>query len=403
MQFNEKRDFLATRRSNLLTQSDIEIFKNDIFSRFNKQKILVIGGAGSIGSSFVQEIVKYYPKHLHIIDPNENGLTNLVRNLRSKDSSTSDIDLITSPLDFGSRICEQFIYENGPYDYVFNFAAIKHVRSEKDLYSLIQMFDTNVIKHANLLNYLTKNNISENYFAVSTDKAANPVSLMGASKKIMELVLQGAHLENRTIRSSTTRFANVAFSNGSLLQSFETRFLKNEPLVSPKNIMRYFVSHKEAAEICILASTELENGNILVPKISNDFKLYPISKVAENFITDKNLTPVVVNSKNEAYEILEKNNKLYPIMLTQPDTSGEKDFEEFLGKDEKILESKFLNFDVVKKSNFNVGELVEFIEKFNSLLDGSFVISKQEIIDSVKNLVKSLNHIDTGKNLDSRM
>ncbi len=403
MQFNEKRDFLATRRSDLLTQADIEKFKNDIFSRFNKQKILVIGGAGSIGSSFVQEIVNYYPKYLHIIDPNENGLTNLVRNLRSKDSSTSDIDLITSPLDFGSRICEQFIYENGPYDYVFNFAAIKHVRSEKDLYSLIQMFDTNVIKHANLLNYLTKNNISENYFAVSTDKAANPVSLMGASKKIMELVLQGTHLKNRTIRSSTTRFANVAFSNGSLLQSFETRFLKNEPLVSPKNIMRYFVSHKEAAEICILASTELENGDILVPKISNDFKLYPISKVAENFITDKNLTPVSVNSKNEAYEILEKNNELYPIILTQPDTSGEKDFEEFLGKDEEILESKFLNFDVVKKSNFNAGELVEFIEKFNALLDGSFAISKQEIIDSVKNLVKNLNHIDTGKNLDSRM
>tara|TARA_Y100001958_G_C21248455_1_gene581199 strand:+ start:1074 stop:2285 length:1212 start_codon:yes stop_codon:yes gene_type:complete len=403
MQFNEKRDFLATRRSDLLTQADIEKFKNDIFSRFNKQKILVIGGAGSIGSSFVQEIVNYYPKYLHIIDPNENGLTNLVRNLRSKDSSTSDIDLITSPLDFGSRICEQFIYENGPYDYVFNFAAIKHVRSEKDLYSLIQMFDTNVIKHANLLNYLTKNNISENYFAVSTDKAANPVSLMGASKKIMELVLQGTHLKNRTIRSSTTRFANVAFSNGSLLQSFETRFLKNEPLVSPKNIMRYFVSHKEAAEICILASTELENGDILVPKISNDFKLYPISKVAENFITDKNLTPVLVNSKNEAYEILEKNNELYPIILTQPDTSGEKDFEEFLGKDEEILESKFLNFDVVKKSNFNAGELVEFIEKFNALLDGSFAISKQEIIDSVKNLVKNLNHIDTGKNLDSRM
>ena len=403
MQFNEKRDFLATRRSDLLTQADIEKFKNDIFSRFNKQKILVIGGAGSIGSSFVQEIVNYYPKYLHIIDPNENGLTNLVRNLRSKDSSTSDIDLITSPLDFGSRICEQFIYENGPYDYVFNFAAIKHVRSEKDLYSLIQMFDTNVIKHANLLNYLTKNNISENYFAVSTDKAANPVSLMGASKKIMELVLQGTHLKNRTIRSSTTRFANVAFSNGSLLQSFETRFLKNEPLVSPKNIMRYFVSHKEAAEICILASTELENGDILVPKISNDFKLYPISKVAENFITDKNLTPVLVNSKKEAYEILEKNNELYPIILTQPDTSGEKDFEEFLGKDEEILESKFLNFDVVKKSNFNAGELVEFIEKFNALLDGSFAISKQEIIDSVKNLVKNLNHIDTGKNLDSRM
>ena len=187
MQFNEKRDFLATRRSDLLTQADIEKFKNDIFSRFNKQKILVIGGAGSIGSSFVQEIVNYYPKYLHIIDPNENGLTNLVRNLRSKDSSTSDIDLITSPLDFGSRICEQFIYENGPYDYVFNFAAIKHVRSEKDLYSLIQMFDTNVIKHANLLNYLTKNNISENYFAVSTDKAANPVSLMGASKKLWNL------------------------------------------------------------------------------------------------------------------------------------------------------------------------------------------------------------------------
>ena len=401
---SEERDYLATRRKSLLTETDLNNHFEKIKERYQGKKLLVIGGAGSIGSSFIYEIVKFLPDSIHIIDPNENGLTNLVRNLRSTDNKTSKINLLTSPLDFGSKISDQFIMENGPYDDVFNFAAIKHVRSEKDIYSLMQMFDTNVIKHSNLLNLLETNNLTKSYFAVSTDKAANPVSLMGASKKIMELILQCKHFESKNqLTTSTTRFANVAFSNGSLLQSFSIRFEKREPIPAPLEIKRFFVSHKEAAQICILSSYSLSEGNILVPKINDSFKLYSIIDVAKNFIESKNLNPVLVESKEEAYKIINKNNEDYPVVTTKPDTSGEKEYEEFVGLGEEVLKSDFINFDVVKYSGFNKEELVTFVNNFNLLLQGDVSISKTDLIKNVKNIVKNLHHIETGENLDSRM
>ena len=400
----QERDYLATRRKSLLTASDFEAKFEEIKNRYYGKKLLVIGGAGSIGSSFIYQIVQFQPSCIHIIDPNENGLTNLVRNLRSSNKEISKIKLLTSPLDFGSKISDQFILENGPYDEVFNFAAIKHVRSEKDIYSLTQMFDTNVIKHSNLLRTLQQNNSSKRYFSVSTDKAANPVSLMGASKKIMELVLQCKHYEfDASIETSTTRFANVAFSNGSLLQSFSTRFEKREPIPAPLEIKRFFVSHKEAAQICILSSCNLSDGNILVPKINDFFKLYPIINVAQNFIESKKLNPVLVESKEEAYEIINKNNKDYPLVSTQPNTSGEKEYEEFIGLGEEVLESDFENFDVVKFSDFNKKELITFVNNFNLLLQGDISISKTDLIKNVKNIVKNLDHVETGENLDNRM
>ncbi len=401
----DTNDFLATRRTELLTSKDFQNQKDKVIEIFKDKKVLVLGGAGSIGSSFIYEISKLGLKSIHIIDPNENGLTNLVRNLRSKNEKESSLDLITSPLDFGSKVTEQFIKENGPYDIVFNFAAIKHVRSEKDIYSLIQMFDTNVVKQSNFIQFLIDNKLTERYFAVSTDKAANPVSLMGASKKIMELVLQYKHLkQDNILKTSTTRFANVAFSRGSLLQSYPIRFDRGEPLPAPKDITRYFVSHEEAAQICILASLDLENGDILVPKTGESLKLYPILTVAKNFIESKGLEPILVESKEEAYKIIEDNESVkYPIVLTEPDTSGEKKFEEFIGTNEKTLDSQYINFDVVQHSEFNVDMLKSFIESFNSMLLGGPFFDRDELIKDVKSLVDSFNHVDTGVNLDNRM
>tara|TARA_B100000586_G_scaffold268184_1_gene244216 strand:- start:402 stop:1625 length:1224 start_codon:yes stop_codon:yes gene_type:complete len=401
----DNNDFLATRRTELLTSKDFQNQKDKVIDIFKDKKILVLGGAGSIGSSFIYEVSKLGLKSIHIIDTNENALTNLVRNLRSKNEKEASIDLITSPLDFGSKVMEQFIKENGPYDTVFNFAAIKHVRSEKDIYSLIQMFDTNVVKQSNFIQFLIDNKLTERYFAVSTDKAANPVSLMGASKKIMELVLQHKHLQqNNTLKTSTTRFANVAFSRGSLLQSYPIRFDRREPLPAPKDITRYFISHEEAAQICILASLDIENGDILVPKTGDSLKLYPILDVAKNFIESKGLDPILVESKEEAYKIIENNESVkYPIVLTEPDTSGEKKFEEFIGINEKTLDSQYANFDVVQHSEFNVGMLKSFIESFNLMLQGGPFFNRDELIEDVKGLVDSFNHVDTGVNLDNRM
>jgi FlaA1/EpsC-like NDP-sugar epimerase len=400
-------DHLATRRDQLLTEDDFNNNIGQIMSFFENKKVLVIGGAGSIGSSFIYEVLKCNPKTIHIIDPNENGLTNLVRNIRSKEGDRSKVNLISSPLDFGSKISEQFIKENGPYDSIFNFAAIKHVRSEKDIYSTIHMFDTNVIKQSNFLNFLEDNFLTTKYFAVSTDKAANPVSLMGASKRIMELVLQMKHLTKKgsgKITTSTTRFANVAFSNGSLLASFPIRFEKNEPIPAPIDIERYFVSHKESAQICMLAGSLLNEGNILIPKINDKFIIYPIIEVAKNFILEMNRTPVVVNSKEEAYKILEKTKSdEYPILSTKPDTSGEKEYEEFIGINERLMNSGFTNFDVVERSDFNEEELSKFVSDFNSLLDGETSISKEALVEEVKKIVRTFNHIETGETLDNRM
>ena len=402
---SKDRDSLATRRVELITQLDFKNQKEKIIEVFKEKKILVLGGAGSIGSSFIYEISKLNPRSIHIIDPNENGLTNLVRNLRSKNEKESSIDLITSPLDFGSKIAEHFISENGPYDIIFNFAAIKHVRSEKDVYSIHQMFDTNVIKQSNFIDYLIRNKVTDRYFAVSTDKAANPVSLMGASKKIMELVLQYRHItEKKELKTSTTRFANVAFSNGSLLQSYPIRFQKKEPIPAPKDIERYFVSHEEAAQICVLATLDIERGDILVPKIGNDFKLYPMIEVAKNFVQSKGYEPILVKEKNEAYEII-SNTELnqYPIVVTNPDTSGEKEFEEFIGLHEETLNSKYKNFEVVKHSEFNIDKLKSFIKNFNSILQGDVSLDREKLIEDVSEIVGSFKHIDTGVNLDNRM
>lgn len=400
-------DHLATRRDQLLTEEDFKKNIGQIKTFFENKKILVIGGAGSIGSSFIYELVKLNPKTIHIIDPNENGLTNLVRNIRSKEGDRSEVNLISSPLDFGSKISEQFIKENGPYDSIFNFAAIKHVRSEKDIYSTIHMFDTNVIKQSNFLSFLQDNNLTNKYFAVSTDKAANPVSLMGASKRIMELVLQMKHLikdEIINIPTSTTRFANVAFSNGSLLASFPIRFEKNEPIPAPIDIERYFVSHQESAQICMLAGSLLNEGNILIPKINDKFKIYSIIEVAKNFILEMNRTPVIVDTKEDAYKILEKpKSDDYPILSTKPDTSGEKEYEEFIGINERLIDSEFTNFNIVEHSEFNEKELSKFVTNFNSLLDGETSISKDALVEEVKKIVRTFNHIETGETLDNRM
>ena len=399
-----KRDFLATRRSKLITEEDLELFLEKIEIHISNKKILVIGGAGSIGSSFIDEIAKYLPKTIHIIDQNENGLTNVVRNIRSNDSKISNINLVTSPLDFGSKTTEQFILDNGAYDAVYNFAAIKHVRSEKDIYSLMQMFDTNVLKHSKLIDFLIKNNLTSRYFSVSTDKTANPVSLMGASKKLMELVLNCKHLKNETsIETSSTRFPNVAFSNGSLLHSFPIRYEKREPIPSPIDIERYFISHAEAAQICLLASIGLNEANILVPKINSNFEIYPIIDVAKNFILSKNLTPVIVESKDAGYEIIKNGKNEYPILATKPDTTGEKEYEEFVGNNENIIKSNFKNFDVVESSSFNIEKLQQFLANLEGMLSGEINISKKILVDEISEIVPSFSHVETGINLDSRM
>lgn len=401
---NLQRDFLATRRQDLLTSKDYQPRLELVNKKFKDKKILIIGGAGSIGSSFIYEIAGFSPKCLHIIDINENSLTNIVRNLRSTQTTLSISDITTSPLDFGSKITEKFILDNGPYDYIYNFAAIKHVRSEKDIYSLLQMFDTNVLKHAKFLKFIIKNELSEGYFSVSTDKAANPVSLMGASKKLMELIIHHKYSDSKIkLPTSTTRFANVAFSNGSLLESFPIRYEKGEPIPAPMGIERYFISHKEAAQICILASLEIDSGDILVPKNNSNFEIYPIIEVAKNYIISKNLYPVIVGTKKDAYEVLASSNNNYPILSTKADTSGEKQYEEFIGKNETLMKTEYINFDIVNKTYVESAMINNFIKTLDLMIQGKININKNKFVENIQEILPDFNHVETGLSLDSKM
>lgn len=328
---------IATGREYCLFQSDIEAKRADIEHVLNGSRVLVIGGAGSIGSATFREIVPFCPAALHVIDQNENELAELIRILRSSGTAVDIPDLRTLPLDYGSAQFQSFVRHEGPYDLVLNFAAIKHVRSEKDSYSTLQMFDTNIMKQARLLQVLKSVGFRGRYFSVSTDKAANPTSLMGASKRVMEHVMfdggLGAGLDG-TITSA--RFANVAFSNGSLLQSFENRLRKDQPLAAPKDTRRYFVSLKESGQLCLLAATIAPHRHIAVPNLNPETSLFELQRIAEDFLTANGYAPRHYFDEGLACAAVaeDKASGRWPLLLTELSTSGEKPYEEFVAEGE---------------------------------------------------------------------
>ena len=270
-----------TGRTTDLFTSDMDLRQKELSERIAGSRILIIGGAGSIGSATVHALSAFRPHALHVVDQNENGLAELVRDLRSSTVELPVSDFRTLPLDFGSPIMQRFLTDAEPYDFVLNFAANKHVRTEKDVYSVLQLFNTNVVKTAHFLRWLAENNSARRFFCVSTDKAANPVNLMGASKRIMEhLVFSEEIISTQNLEVTSARFANVAFSNGSLLESFLQRIQKRQPLAVPRNTRRYFVSLREAGQICLLAAICAPHGHIVIPKLDPKNDLQDLQSIA---------------------------------------------------------------------------------------------------------------------------
>ncbi|MBE3143110.1 MAG: polysaccharide biosynthesis protein, partial [Planctomycetes bacterium] len=260
--------WIATGRKRSMFQEDYDACRPAIQEAICDRRVLIIGGAGSIGSATIRQILPFRPRALHVVDIDENGLAELVRDLRCSRLVHDQSELRLLPLDYGSPIMHRFLGDQEPYDMIMNFAAVKHVRSEKDIYSVLHMFETNVLKMYRFLQWASGCHGSVNFFSVSTDKAANPVNLMGASKRLMEHVMFSAlPYRHPPTKVTSARFANVAFSNGSLLQSWINRLQKGQPIVVPAKTRRYFISSIEAGQLCLLAGCYCPNGFVLIPKM----------------------------------------------------------------------------------------------------------------------------------------
>jgi len=392
-------------REKELFSEDIKQYEKELKEIISSSSFLVIGGAGSIGSATTKEIFKRNPKKLHIVDISENNLVELVRDIRSS-LGYIDGEFKTFAIDVGSFEYDAFI-KNSNYDYVLNFSALKHVRSEKDPYTLMRMIEVNILNtEKTLLNSIQ--NKAKKYFCVSTDKATNPVNMMGASKRIMELFLLRRSLE---IDVSTARFANVAFSDGSLLHSFNKRLEKNQPIVAPNDIKRYFVTPKESGELCLMSAIFGENRDIFFPKLSEDLHLISFADIAVNYLKMKGYEPYICKSEAEAREFflnpkpstLNSQLKYWPCLFTKSDTTGEKDFEEFYTDENVIDWSVFSGIGVIKNEALFDNEKLEYFVKKIDEYKNSLNWNKKEIVELFEYILPEFKHLEKGKYLDEKM
>src|SRR5665647_1303068 len=406
MQFNLNidsfiRDHVTFRKESLLKQ-DFEKYDKALNSRINNKSVLVIGGAGTIGSSYIKAILKFNIKKLVVIDINENGLTELVRDLRSSTEYNIPFDFITYPVNFGDRVFEKIFHQHGPFEIVANFAAHKHVRSEKDIFSIEAMIENNVLRARKLLDLLIKFP-PEHFFCVSTDKAANPVNIMGASKKLMEELIMAY---SRKLPITTARFANVAFSNGSLPQGFIERLNKRQPWSCPTGIRRFFVSPQESGELCMIASVLGESGDIIFPKLDEERDMITFDAIALDFLKYIGMEADVCKTEEEARRkslLLNDKSTTYPVYFFETDTSGEKPYEEFFTENEVLDNDKFINLGVIKNSlKRDISEIDKIFERLRSLF-ASDNVTKAGIVEILKTWLPNFEHIEKGKGLDSKI
>ena len=386
---------------------DTEIFTKDISNKeqelskiVSESSFLVIGGAGSIGQAVTKEIFRRNPLKLHVVDISENNMVELVRDLRSS-FGYIDGDFQTFALDIGSIEYDAFIESDGKYDYVLNLSALKHVRSEKDPFTLMRMIDVNVFNtEKTVLQAFEKG--TKKYFCVSTDKAANPVNMMGASKRIMEMYLMSL---SQKITISTARFANVAFSDGSLLHGFNQRIQKRQPIVAPNDIKRYFVTPKESGELCLMSCIFGENRDVFFPKLNQDLHLITFADIAVKYLAELGYQPYLCESEEEARQMmatLPEQGK-WPCLFTHSDTTGEKDFEEFFTQNEVLDMNRFENLGVIKNDlNFEEEKLNFFTETIGALKkEGKW--NKEQIVELFFKMIPGFGHKETGKYLDAKM
>ncbi len=398
-------DIVATGRLSPLFDEDLAIAEPSIAAEVAGKRIIAIGGAGTIGAATVERLLDYAPRAVTVIDQNENALAELTRRLRARPGGLGATEFQALPIDYGAPIFAQFLAQEPAADLVLNFAAIKHVRSEKNAYSLVQMIDTNIVKFARLLRLLGSLGFCGRLFTVSTDKAANPTSFMGATKRLMEHVafdLGAEWAPKATITSA--RFANVAFSNGPLLESFERRLALGQPLAAPRETRRYFVSRVESGQICAIAATHAPAGAIMFPRLDPERELIPLRDVAERFLVDAGYEPEFCVEERQAQESVDAARAVgrWPVLLTAGDTAGEKPFEEFVAIGEGVQEVGLPNLRAIERAVVPRAALEEAVARLE-LMAVKHPPSDQSVIKDAIALVEPAfleMHRTSNKHLD---
>jgi len=401
---------LIGRNKELFTD-DIANHEKELSEIVGSSRFLVIGGAGSIGQAVTKEIFKRKPKKLHVVDISENNMVELVRDIRSS-FGYIDGEFKTFALDIGSVEYDAFWNADGNYDYVLNLSALKHVRSEKDPFTLMRMIDVNIFNTKKTVRQAIEKGVKK-YFCVSTDKAANPVNMMGASKRIMEMYLMQL---SEHISISTARFANVAFSDGSLLHGFNQRIQKQQPIVAPSDVKRYFVIPKESGELCLMSAIFGENRDIFFPKLSENLHLITFSDIAKRYLKDKGFEPYLCSSEKEARNFFENSQVLsaspersrreveaWPCLFSPSDTTGEKDFEEFFTENETLDMERFQNLGIIKNEAVYDQQKIEHFSKTIKTLKQNRKWTKKEIVDLFFEMIPNFAYVEKGKYLDAKM
>ncbi len=393
------KDHVVERQESLFLK-DIEDNKDELEKGIRGKSVLVIGGAGTIGTSFIKAVLRFHPAKLVVADLNENGLAELTRDLRSSSDLTVPPVFLTYTLDFTDPIMADIFRDHGGFDIVANFSAHKHVRSEKDKYSVEALLKNNVIKAKKLLDLL-KVYKPEHFFCVSTDKAANPVNVMGASKRVMEDLIMSYKPD---FKVTTARFANVAFSNGSLPASFFDRMMKSQPLVAPRDVRRYFVSMEESGQICMLACILGNNGEIFFSKLGKE-KMKTFSEICDSFLAEMGYKKHECNSDEEAKQFASRNlpGDTYPVVYFDSDTTGEKDEEEFYVVGEETDMDRFHSLGVIthtqNKRREDVDALIDSLESMFHNRD----FTKADVVECLEGYLPNFQHEEKGKNLDDKM
>lgn len=387
-------------RSKELFTEDISKNEKELYEIVHSSRFLVIGGAGSIGQAVTKEIFKRNPQKLHVVDISENNMVELVRDIRSS-FGYIDGDFQTFALDIGSKEYDAFWNSDGNYDYVLNLSALKHVRSEKDPYTMMRMIDVNIFNTQKTILQSIDKNIKK-YFCVSTDKAANPANMMGASKRIMEMYLMQL---SQKINISTARFANVAFSDGSLLHGFNQRIQKRQPIVAPNDVKRYFVIPKESGELCLMSTIFGENRDIFFPKLSESLHLITFSDIAIKYLKSIGYVPYLCKDEEEARQLVKTlpEKGQWPCLFTLSDTTGEKDFEEFFTENEILDLDKFQNLGIIKNEAIFDKELIEYFSNTIQNLKEKGSWTKENLVKLFFEMIPDFGYVEKGKYLDSKM
>lgn len=393
-------DHVISRATSMFA-ADIEINKETLSTEIKSKKVCVIGGAGSIGSNFIKAILCFEPASVVVVDLNENGLAELVRDVRSTEGLYVPEEFRCYTLNFADPIFERIFHEEKGFDIVANFSAHKHVRSEKDKYSVQALIENNDIKAKKLMDLLTVYP-PKHFFCVSTDKAANPVNIMGASKRIMEDLVMAY---NKYFKVTTARFANVAFSNGSLPDGWIHRLQKKQPLAAPFDVKRYFVSPEESGQICMLACILGNGGEVFFPKLGED-QMLTFSAICDEFVKAEGFTKVECGSDLEAKKYaaeMSYESDSYPVVYFNSDTTGEKAYEEFFIPGEKINMERFSALGVVEETtNRDMNEIQEFFTELEGIF-ASPEFTKAQVVESIKKFIPNFEHEEKGKNLDQKM